>query len=1118
MKKVYELYNQFILGERASQWVQSDERVKKAEKKVQALKNQQDTCERAIEQLTVDKRKFEEQKAVSEEESRSLQQHEVWKLEETRRTKLEESTAIQTKLKELDEKWSRQNHKLNEAWKEKEATESNLLEFRKEAGDFLKDLLIESEESGFRNHELNVEDYQRADLQTFDFTFWLKEAGAHQKLIGDLEKLADEVNRLTEDDSRLQRTSSEKKAKIDDHQKDYEHLEQWFDEQHHVLEGDVFKWIQDHPKLIFSPEVRQELSRLLQGLYERNRFDDVRDLLYSAIHYYEAELNTTLMMTMEKENKQQEVVKEAEEELQRLNMQKMIEPDRPIGTTQHRDALKEKGRAFVPFYAAVEFRDHVTEEQKERIESALKQTGVLDSLITDGPIAPQQDAVLHPDPQVLGYTLADYLIPDVEEDGPISKEQVDEVLRSLSLEREENGFHIDVDGSYSVGCLVGHAPLEGPSKFIGRSSRKRHQREQIQWWTEKRREEQAILQNIQDQIHVLEEAIKRVQNWKEELPTDRHLLDIDQQMTDKKRLIFSEKDALQRIDKEWKTVNEKLNQARRTLRERGAVLNISLKKADLAKAYESAHKYVETLHALSRLTLKIANAMSVLKRIEARQEELEEELDLIKGEQNIEETKLSRVTAEIKSIKGQLELKGIEEVRQRIQDVQALIREANSQLETLLHTLPEKRAEWKSGLEELTDAKRDAAFWKNMRKTWETSLEQEQHRALINRENWMPSGLLEDYQSILEKNDRSKLLENLTKVYFNEEMHLTEYRMVIFSEELETPEWFSEDFGDRYEPFKYEWQTLKSRRLIQMDYRGQRVSPYYVSSALEKELADQRGYLDEQDRRLYEDIIVNSIGVILRTRIQRAQQWVKKMDQIMAERDNSSGLIFSIAWKPLTADSEQELDTKDLVQLLQRNSKFLSEEDLERITKHFQSRIGRAKELIQLRNEGSTLHQVLKEVLDYRKWFTFVLSYSRVNEPKRELTNNAFFKFSGGEKAMAMYIPLFTAAYSRYKEANGDAPYIISLDEAFAGVDENNIRDMFEVVEQLGFNYIMNSQALWGDYDTISGLSIAELVRNKNADYVTVIHYEWDGKQRSLVLDQMENQDQDLEELVVHES
>ena len=108
---------------------------------------------------------------------------------------------------------------------------------------------------------------------------------------------------------------------------------------------------------------------------------------------------------------------------------------------------------------------------------------------------------------------------------------------------------------------------------------------------------------------------------------------------------------------------------------------------------------------------------------------------------------------------------------------------------------------------------------------------------------------------------------------------------------------------------------------------------------------------------------------------------------------------------------------------------------------------------------------------------------------------------------MAMYIPLFTACYSRYQEASDTAPYIISLDEAFAGVDENNIREMFEIVEQLGFDYIMNSQVLWGDYDTISSLAVYELVRPKNADHVGVLRYQWDG---SKIVLQLEQEPEDL--------
>src|SRR5699024_9581167 len=156
----------------------------------------------------------------------------------------------------------------------------------------------------------------------------------------------------------------------------------------------------------------------------------------------------------------------------------------------------------------------------------------------------------------------------------------------------------------------------------------------------------------------------------------------------------------------------------------------------------------------------------------------------------------------------------------------------------------------------------------------------------------------------------------------------------------------------------------------------------------------------------------------------------------------------------------------------------------------------RAKEMMEEEGTGNTLLQVLKDVLDYRYWFSFVLSYQREGETKRELTNNAFYKFSGGEKAMAMYIPLFTACYSRYQEAEYDAPYIISLDEAFAGVDDENISVMFRIVEDRGFDYMMNSQILWGDYDTVSNLAIYELVRPKNAGFVSVIRYLWDGKTR----------------------
>ncbi|MNG20090.1 hypothetical protein D3C84_1043150 [compost metagenome] len=95
---------------------------------------------------------------------------------------------------------------------------------------------------------------------------------------------------------------------------------------------------------------------------------------------------------------------------------------------------------------------------------------------------------------------------------------------------------------------------------------------------------------------------------------------------------------------------------------------------------------------------------------------------------------------------------------------------------------------------------------------------------------------------------------------------------------------------------------------------------------------------------------------------------------------------------------------------------------------------------------------------------------------------------------MSMYIPLFAATYSRYADASPDAPKIISLDEAFAGVDYENIRDLFGLLTEMEFDFMMTSQVLWGCYDTVPKLGICEIYRPKDANYVTVLRYRWNGR------------------------
>lgn len=197
----------------------------------------------------------------------------------------------------------------------------------------------------------------------------------------------------------------------------------------------------------------------------------------------------------------------------------------------------------------------------------------------------------------------------------------------------------------------------------------------------------------------------------------------------------------------------------------------------------------------------------------------------------------------------------------------------------------------------------------------------------------------------------------------------------------------------------------------------------------------------------------------------------------------SSGLTLSLRWKNKRAEKEEQLDTRELVELLQKDAEIMRPEEAQQLSGHFRSKIEEARKSANDLGNVQSFHAIMRNVLDYRQWFEFQLECQKTGEKKRELTDRVFFTFSGGEKAMSMYVPLFSAVVAKYAGARQDAPYLISLDEAFAGVDEMNIRDMFRLMVEFDFNFMINSQILWGDYDTVPALAIYQLVRPENAKY-----------------------------------
>ena len=291
---------------------------------------------------------------------------------------------------------------------------------------------------------------------------------------------------------------------------------------------------------------------------------------------------------------------------------------------------------------------------------------------------------------------------------------------------------------------------------------------------------------------------------------------------------------------------------------------------------------------------------------------------------------------------------------------------------------------------------------------------------------------------------------------------------------------------------------LRQRLCISLQWEGKDLSLYGFLQELQKKIDMTAALLEEKDRDLFENILAETLSHKLRARIEESQQWARNMTSLMGTLETSMGLTFRLEWKAKKAEGESQLDTEQLVRLLNKDRALLTREDSQRVSLHFRAKVKQARQEAVLQEKMTSYADLIRDVLDYRDWYEFHLLYQRDGDPRKELTDRAFNKFSGGEKAMAMYVPLFAAVSAQYQKGGPQCPLLLALDEAFAGVDERNISAMFELVGVLDFDYIMNSQALWGCYANVKSLDIAELHRPANASVVVILHYHWDGAQRAL--------------------
>jgi len=757
-------------------------------------------------------------------------------------------------------------------------------------------------------------------------------------------------------------------------------------------------------------------------------------------------------------------------------------------------------------YKAIDFKENVSEKLRGRLEEALLDMGLLDALVipekyrreiltldTEG-----ADKYLFPCPKFFNQDLSQLLKAEQLKDKKVSLEDIENILKSILIVEGEEGTYINEKGDYSIGLVRGKVTSSYVPKFIGSSARNRYREEIISKLSQELKEIKSEILKCEGEIDNINGRLEMLKNEFNALPEHKDLLTAVNEVKEADfQYEMISKDVIKKEEIE-RSVYEELKKVKEKIYELTYKIPLKANVEIYREALEAAKDYRELLFELEKSHGIFLQAVERIKLSENRREEILEDIDNILYDLSINERKLKEASINLHNCEEQLKLSDYEDIKSEIEECIRLLKEIPEQIKLETRISEREKSNYNQEVKRQVEIIDKLKLFEKLVNVYEDTFKEEVDLGyVINSEDEETFKLAKRICReivIDEKNTKEK--EDYVNILFQRfqenNQYLREYTVKIeniFETEVENLE---EDIQKVYG---------KRKRLdITGKVRGKEVSFYNLLDFILEGIEENEKLLRESDRQLFEDILVNNISKKIRAKIFHSEKWVKKMNELMESMNTSSGLSFSLRWSSKKAETEEQLDTKELVALLKQDGNLLKDSDLNKLSEHFRSKIAEARRKLEDKGQNQTFHSIMREILDYRKWFEFKLYFVKTGGNKKELTNNAFYQFSGGEKAMAMYVPLFSAVYAKYEGAKKECPRIVSLDEAFAGVDERNIRDMFRLLNELDLNYVINSQILWGDYDTVPSLSISELIRPDNADFVTVIRYNWNGKVKELVI------------------
>lgn len=770
------------------------------------------------------------------------------------------------------------------------------------------------------------------------------------------------------------------------------------------------------------------------------------------------------------------------------------EPESPEGR-RSRHAL-----AGAPLYRLLEFSESLARDERDRVESALLATGLLDAWVSpDGTVTLPDDArdVLafardhaERDGAVAGSAL---LVPD-----PKSTE-LDQALAAHLLasivwvERDAHllpppagGLVIGRDGTWRTPQLGGRAPGH-PARFVGASSRAAARRMKIEELEHERDALSSRRRACDEAWEALGARLDRCDAEAGAFPDGAELEAAISTTRRREALVGERQGVLHDADVAYQHADEAARERQRELMRVASEHGLPTGTDELEQAQASTRK-------IERDTREFSAARERGERARRDAERAVSNLDdAVKRAGRAEE---ERRAAQLKHTTEKARLDALEA------SVGASFRELAARLEQIDSRQDEIRREKKAcQKKQLTIANargqciRDVESAETAR---ETALET---RTAAHNElsDLFADGLLADaeLESAPEVGDLETLtgqLESARRLRADsalgappDDAALTGSLGNVQRRLHEATQRLAGRVSLTFEPRARPWSVLRARQ------DGDKITGTELRVRLHDDRERARAELDQKQQELFEQVLTGSLREHLRARLWSARALVDRINALLAGvRSAAGGVGVSLSWE-IDPNQPEAAQLREAKKLLLADSP-VGDGRVE-LDAFLRSRIEQIRA-----DEGDTgeWRDRLEKMLDYREWHRFevYVHHTRFGDRPRPLRSRKV-SLSAGEKTIVMVLPLIVAVVAHYEPASeeppAESPRLLLMDELFPKLDFKNKAQLMGLLPRLELDGVFTSDKDRCEYETLDGIAI-HLFQKLDDEQTTTTRMVWNGR------------------------